>query len=352
MKKFNNSSILSVLSISEVILILLLLLVVWVNPVFAHRSPETCSGSGLQINLYTDKPQVRIGDVISYSVDIFNGTSAVPISCDATDITAFIITPDGITHPITLVRTSLSNLELDSYLDVVTYIARSEDVQSDDSLKASAGNSGIIHQNDINSTGGGDQQVNTTIIIPATLHIIKEVVNDDDGIATASLFNLYVKLSGTDVLGSPAVGVASPGTLYTLDAGTYIVSEDENASYAKTFSGDCDSSGTVVLVAGGDKTCTIINNDVAPVVVPPSGGGGRTRRPPTPPIVLTASVVDAIPAPPPVVPVVATVPSLPRTGFFSDHENVLWNYVVLLGDIVIVLVAFYIIFKEDRIDES
>ena len=109
------------------------------------------------------------------------------------------------------------------------------------------------------------------VVVPATLHIIKTVVNNSGGVTTASGFNLHVKLSGTDVAGSPATGVTSPGTSYSLLAGTYTVSEDAVAGYASTISGDCNSSGVVTLTAGADKTCTITNDDIfVPVVIPPA----------------------------------------------------------------------------------
>lgn len=107
------------------------------------------------------------------------------------------------------------------------------------------------------STGG-----NGGLSAPTTLHVIKNVVNAHDGNATASLFNLHVKLAGVDVSASPTVGTASPGTPYTLAPGTYTVSEDVNAAYVASFSGDCDLNGTVLLTSGSDKTCTVTNTDV------------------------------------------------------------------------------------------
>ncbi|MEJ0021751.1 MAG: immunoglobulin-like domain-containing protein [Candidatus Doudnabacteria bacterium] len=112
---------------------------------------------------------------------------------------------------------------------------------------------------------------NTT---PAALHVIKLVVNGSDGIATSSDFNIHVKNAGGDVVGSPAVGVAAPGTLYTLSAGAYAVSEDANALYTQSFSGDCDAGGNVTLLAGDNKTCTITNTQISSVpIVPPPGTG-------------------------------------------------------------------------------
>ncbi|MDP1620091.1 MAG: ice-binding family protein [bacterium] len=90
----------------------------------------------------------------------------------------------------------------------------------------------------------------------AGLYVVKDVV---DGTAVAADFNLYVKLSGADVLGSPALGAGTPGTLYSLAAGTYVVSEDADSSYTRSFSGACNSSGSVTLVGGNSYTCTVTN---------------------------------------------------------------------------------------------
>ena len=97
-----------------------------------------------------------------------------------------------------------------------------------------------------------------------TLRVIKQVVNDDGGTKTAADFTLHVKSGGSDVAGSPAAGSAS-GTVYTLPAGGYTVSEDAPpAGYAQTgISGDCAPNGTVTVVGGVQKTCTITNDDVA-----------------------------------------------------------------------------------------
>ncbi|MFN2613771.1 MAG: hypothetical protein ABR552_03000, partial [Actinomycetota bacterium] len=101
-----------------------------------------------------------------------------------------------------------------------------------------------------------------------TLHVIKHVINDQDGTASAGSFSLHVKKNGTDVSGSPAAGAESPGTSYTLLAGTYSVSEETPPSiYTQSFGSDCPN-GSVTVTAGADTTCTITNNDtnIAPAV--------------------------------------------------------------------------------------
>lgn len=122
---------------------------------------------------------------------------------------------------------------------------------------------------------------------PATLRVVKQVVNDSGGSATAADFNLHVKSSGADVAGSPAAGVAAPGTPYSLSAGTYNVSEDAFAGYSATFSGDCDSSGNLSLSLGDAKVCTITNDDIGSPIVPP----------PTPPLITVVKVPNPLTLP-------------------------------------------------------
>ena len=98
-----------------------------------------------------------------------------------------------------------------------------------------------------------------SISTPATLNVIKLVVNANGGTAVASDFNIHVENGGVDVSGSPAPGAAAPGTSYTLSPGTYTVSENVNALYTQSFTGACDANGNVTLSAGGDDTCTIVN---------------------------------------------------------------------------------------------
>lgn len=130
------------------------------------------------------------------------------------------------------------------------------------------------------------------ILAPATLHIITSVVNVS-GTATPPDFTIHVisATSSVDVAGSPLAGTSTPGTLYTLPAGTYSISEDVNPlfpTYHQTFGLSC-MGGSVTLGAGQDLICTVINTDIpvpAPVA-PSSGGGGGGASAPTPIISVT-----------------------------------------------------------------
>jgi hypothetical protein len=104
----------------------------------------------------------------------------------------------------------------------------------------------------------------------ATLHVIKQVINDDGRTSVAADFNVHVTASGIDVHGSPAPGAGSPGTTYTLDAGTYAVSEDATSAYTASYSGGGIDpiTGAITLAADDNVTVTITNNDVAPTATP------------------------------------------------------------------------------------
>ncbi|KKR22395.1 MAG: hypothetical protein UU40_C0015G0026 [Candidatus Uhrbacteria bacterium GW2011_GWD2_41_121] len=141
-------------------------------------------------------------------------------------------------------------------------------------------------------------------VLPATLHVVKTVINDDGGTSVASDFTLNV--TGTNVSTSSFAGSAD-GVDVTLDAGSYSVTEPTvPAGYLQTASADC--SGTIT--AGETKTCTITNNDVAITVLSPT---------PT--------------------------PSLPNTGVGADGRSIPWSIVSLLG-VATTLILLYFLRKK------
>jgi len=99
-----------------------------------------------------------------------------------------------------------------------------------------------------------------------TLRVIKDVINDNGGTATAADFSLHVKDGlGAEVEDSPAPG-STTGTDYEVLVGDYVVSEDAPITgYEQTgFSGDCDEQGNITVGAGETVTCTITNDDIPP----------------------------------------------------------------------------------------
>lgn len=137
------------------------------TPLNADERPPGCTGSALGINLFTDSRNVHIGETITYSVTVFNGLPGSPeVACDASDIVAWLVTPDGVTNRLTLRRTELSQGQSDFYPNVVSYVVRAQDIFPDGTVRAAAYDEGDIHQNDIDSRGGGNQSLNSQVIQP------------------------------------------------------------------------------------------------------------------------------------------------------------------------------------------
>ncbi|MBI2040118.1 hypothetical protein HYT18_03525 [Candidatus Microgenomates bacterium] len=91
------------------------------------------------------------------------------------------------------------------------------------------------------------------------LKVIKHVINDDGGTASASEFTINVTANGPEPSSFPG---DESGTDVSLDAGAYSVDEDDFPGYAKTIGENC--SGTINV--GETKSCTITNNDIAPTL--------------------------------------------------------------------------------------
>ncbi len=122
-------------------------------------------------------------------------------------------------------------------------------------------------------TGATSQTGNTIVIsagddvectvenndLPGTLTVIKHVINNNGGSATANDWAMNVNASNPSNASFP--GAEAPGIVLTLDAGSYTVTESGGPSgYVQTSAVGC--SGTIGLTE--QKTCTITNDDVAP----------------------------------------------------------------------------------------
>lgn len=93
----------------------------------------------------------------------------------------------------------------------------------------------------------------------STLTVTKIVNNDNGGTAVASDFALFI--DNDQVMNGIANDIAP---------GTYIVSENGISGYDGTFSGDCNTDGSITLNPGDEKTC-IITNTYAQNTIPEFG---------------------------------------------------------------------------------
>jgi CSLREA domain-containing protein len=97
----------------------------------------------------------------------------------------------------------------------------------------------------------------------AFITVVKDVINDDSGLAAPDDFNLT--LDGNPVLS----GVAVP-----VNPGTYTAGETLLPGYTfEGFSGDCNSNGEVTVALGESRTCTLTNNDIPAPPIKVTGGG-------------------------------------------------------------------------------
>lgn len=111
-----------------------------------------------------------------------------------------------------------------------------------------------------------------------SLRIIK-VVQGRGETATSSSFQIHVKQNTTEIAGSPQAGNSEGTTYNNLPTGTYTVSETEGPTgFAATFSGACDTNGSVIVINSETPvTCTITNTKagiliIKKVVVNDNGG--------------------------------------------------------------------------------
>ena len=101
------------------------------------------------------------------------------------------------------------------------------------------------------------------------IHVVKKVVNDNNGSKVPADFTLNVKHWGADVEGSPFKGVDGEGTTFVLPPGTYVVSEAITDGYLGSWSGKDITNGFIDLQAGQEITIIRTSDDIgiAPAVV-------------------------------------------------------------------------------------
>src|SRR3989344_5171281 len=95
---------------------------------------------------------------------------------------------------------------------------------------------------------------------PATITVVKHVVNDGGGTKKISDFPLFV--NGASVLSGVTNTFPAPALAYK------VTETVDLTKYTRTFSGDCDLQGGVSLNPGDNKFCIITNNDIAAPIVP------------------------------------------------------------------------------------
>ena len=101
------------------------------------------------------------------------------------------------------------------------------------------------------------------IIETGTVRVIKYVDNGHAGTAVPSDFMIHVTQFGNEMLGSPNLGLASPGRLYVLPVGTYLLYEDSIPGYWGVWDGDITRGGRVDITKGSNLVVTRTNFDAS-----------------------------------------------------------------------------------------
>lgn len=136
----------------------------------------------------------------------------------------------------------------------------------------------------------------------ATLHVIVNVINDDDGTSVPADFTMHIRYLMNEVAGSPFPGASGVGTTFTLAPGSYLITEDDPpisggyVTYYGNYSGIDINEGFVTLAAGEEVTITRTENDwpaAGPAIVQPT----ETPVPTTPtPVVTPTETGGQLPA--------------------------------------------------------
>jgi hypothetical protein len=198
------------------------------------------------------------------------------------------------------------------------------------------------------NTSSTTSDSSTVYVIPASLRIVKVVVNSNGGTAVPSNFILHVKNANVDVAGSPAVGVSAPGTNYSLAPGIYNVSENASSTYVSHFSGDCDLNGNIILTEGVNKICTIMNTDMAAVIATATPLIITTTTPTTTPTTTFIPAIVAVPVIATATPLVVPVPGLPNTGLTPQGINTPWNIIISISALVLVISSLALVLKNEK----
>jgi uncharacterized repeat protein (TIGR01451 family) len=215
----------------------------------AQQEPPGCEGSGLGIALFVDKPIAHVGDTLRYSVLVYN--SPFP-ACKASGIRAWIVTPDGVTNNINLVRTALQPGQSDNYAQVATYVIRAQDIV-DGVVRAAATDLAKIHQNELLSDGTASQTVNTMIVTPC-IEVV-ETCTDTVGETGELTYSGTVRNCGDVPLTNVAVTNTVEGASYRV-FGPVTLAAGQSANFTASYrpKDPCGPVKVVYAATGTDQS--------------------------------------------------------------------------------------------------
>lgn len=194
------------------------------------------------------------GGLTIYKTVINHGQTKVASDFAGFSVSATVMQGDP---PSPVVVVTPMTLGVAKILDANTYtVSETSDANYITTFSGDCNSSGVV------TIASGDAKTCTIINEekPSYLTVTKSVINHG-GTKTAQDFSLFVD----------SVPVTS-GNQNTFNSGSHTVSETPDPGYTGTFSGDCNSSGVVILNTADNKTCTITNeqNLAIPTVTTPT----------------------------------------------------------------------------------
>ncbi len=314
----------------------------FVGHMYAHSGVHVSSGVTIYGNLLTKTADISLlGDtvvndncapaviVIPAAVQLSTITSVAPANCVLTGTTAITIN-GGFPTPISNIIVNGTAVAVGSWTQTATTVTVNAVTSSTipTVIQIFNGQTPVLAAQSFTCTPAAvvipvptptptpTPTPVVTPVAPGTIHVVKTVVNGYGGTATAADFTLSLRHHGVDVAGSPDVGMSSPGRIYVLAPGTYVLGEAVNPAfpnYISSFSIVGQTTNDIVLTSGADLTIMETNTQIAPVVV--------------------ATVAPVVATPPPVVVKVVTGGKLPKTGSPWYNMLLLSAGLVLLGGV-------------------
>lgn len=212
----------------------------------AEIIPPGCTGNGYGISLFVDKPTAHIGDTLNYSLLV--GNLQFP-ACRAEQITASIVTPDGVTHQIELRRTILDPGQSDIYENVVSYVIRAQDIGPRGNVRAQARSTAVINQNISNEISENFRDVNTLVVQPCLS--IEATCQNGVGENSPLSFSGVVRNCGDiDLIGVTVTNSVTGQLVF----GPQTLAVGAQATFSGTYPPADGCSGTAVLNAHGESS--------------------------------------------------------------------------------------------------
>lgn len=238
-------------------------------PVLVTVCRTATLGESLQLapNTYTVSEVIDTNYTQSFSNDC---NSVGSITLDPKDIKTCTITNEEKAGSVTVSKTVINHGGTKTVADFAPYKVGEAVVTQGVPTFFPNGTYAVTETTDPNytTTFSGDCDVSGNVTVTTGSAKTCTITNEESAPATGTITvnKVVINHGGSKTAADFApykVGTATvtEGASTSFAQGVYVVSETIDPSYTQTFSGDCDLLGSIVLLAGESKTCTITNEE-------------------------------------------------------------------------------------------